>query len=99
LDTCLPAGRVHLTTEKYNTMYFVYVLKSHVDGRLYKGMTKNIETRIYEHNTGKNKSTRPYRPWILVYSKEFETREEARKHEKWLKSGIGREFLKSILVP
>jgi len=78
-------------------MYFVYVLKSRVDGRLYKGMTDNIEKRIYEHNIGKTKFTRPYIPWDLVFSKEFETREEAREYEKWLKSGAGREFLKDIL--
>jgi len=80
-------------------MYFTYVLKSDADGRLYKGMTENIERRIYEHNLGKNKSTRPYRPWRLVFSKSFKTRIEARNYEKWLKSGIGREFLKNILDP
>jgi putative endonuclease len=80
-------------------MYFAYVLKSHVDGRLYKGMTENIERRIYEHNHGKNKSTRPYKPWELVYSKGFNSRQEARDHEKWLKSGVGREYLKKILDP
>jgi putative endonuclease len=60
-------------------------------------MTSDIERRIYEHNQGRNKSTRPYKPWVLVYSKEFETRLEARAYEKWLKSGVGREFLKDIL--
>lgn len=80
-------------------MYFVYVLKSQADGRLYKGMTNNIERRIYEHNIGKHKSTRPYRPWILVYSETNENRVEARKREKYFKSGIGREFLKNLLDP
>ena len=79
--------------------HLVYVLKSRADGRLYKGMTNNIERRIYEHSTGKHKSTRPYRPWNLVFTKEFNSREEAREFEKWLKSGVGREFLKEILDP
>lgn len=79
-------------------MFFVYVLKSQTDGRLYKGMTENIERRIYEHNSGKCKSTKPYRPWVLVLTKSFGTRQEARDYEKWLKSGIGREYLKSTLV-
>ncbi|RLD40864.1 MAG: GIY-YIG nuclease family protein [Bacteroidetes bacterium] len=79
--------------------YFVYVLKSTKDGRLYKGMTNNIKRRIYEHSIGKHKSTRPYRPWNLVFTKELNSREEARELEKWLKSGIGREFLKSLLDP
>ena len=79
--------------------YFVYVLKSEKDGRLYKGMTNNIERRIYEHNIGKHKSTRPYKPWELVYQESYDSRIEARKREKYLKSGIGREFLKNKLDP
>ena len=79
-------------------MFFVYVLKSQTDGRLYKGMTENIERRIYEHNSGKCKSTKPYRPWVMVLTEEFATRLEAREYEKWLKSGVGREYLKKILV-
>ena len=80
-------------------MYFVYVLKSNKNSRLYKGMTNDLKRRIYEHNLGKNKSTRPYRPWTLVYFESFETRVEARSREKYLKSGIGREFLINKLDP
>lgn len=78
-------------------MYFVYVLKSSLDGRLYKGMTSNIDRRIKEHNSGKTKSTKPYQPWKLVYSEKFNSIEEARKRELYLKSGIGRDLLKKIL--
>ena len=79
--------------------YFIYVLKSQVDGRLYKGLTNNIERRIYEHNNGNTKSTRSYRPWKLVHKESFDSRAEAREKEKYLKSGIGREFLKKTLDP
>ncbi len=78
-------------------MFFVYVLKSSIDNRLYKGFTVDLQNRLKEHNSGKNKSTAPYSPWKVVYSEEVQTREEARKREKYLKSGIGREYLKKIL--
>jgi len=78
-------------------MYFVYVLKSSIDNRFYKGMTNNLKRRVYEHNLGKNKSTKPYRPWVLVYKEEYKTSEEARKRELFFKSGSGREYLKNIL--
>ena len=78
-------------------VYITYVIKSLKDGRLYKGMTTNLERRIKEHNQGKNKSTKGFLPWVLVYQKEFKTREEARKHEKYLKSGVGREYLQALL--
>lgn len=78
-------------------MFFVYIIKSTIDNRLYKGLTTNLETRIHEHNSGKTKSTSPYKPWKLVYFEKFDSRDEARKREKYFKSGIGREFLKHKL--
>ena len=73
---------------------FVYVLKSENHYRFYVGMTSNIENRIREHNSGKTKSTKGYRPWKLFFFEEFDTRQEARDREKYLKSGIGKEFIK-----
>lgn len=79
-------------------MYIVYVLQSQNDGRLYKGFTDNLERRINEHNSGKTKSTKAFLPWKLVYQEAVSNREKARKREKYLKSGIGRDFLKTILL-
>ena len=78
-------------------MYFVYVLQSQKDFRLYKGFTSNLEKRLKEHNAGKTKSTKAYLPWTLVYFEKVSDRVEARKREKYLKSGIGRDYLKKIL--
>ena len=80
-------------------MYFVYIIQSQNDKRLYKGVTKNIEQRLREHNIGKTKSTRPYKPWSLVYIEEFDNFDAARKRELYFKSGSGREFLKKQLDP
>ena len=65
--------------------------------RTYTGMTNNIERRLKEHNNLRSKSTKAFAPWILIYQEEFETRAEARKKEKYLKSGNGREFLKTLI--
>ena len=77
--------------------YTVYVIRSTVNGFLYKGLTTDIKNRVSEHNSGKNFYTKPYIPWELVYFKVFSDRIEARKYEKYLKSGIGRDFLKKYL--
>jgi len=77
-------------------MYLVYAIKSEVDKRIYVGMCTNIETRIKEHNAGKTKSTKGFRPWILIYSEMAKTRVEARSREIYLKSGVGKEYLKSL---
>ena len=77
-------------------MFFVYVIKSTLDGRLYKGLTSNLHKRINEHNSGKTKTTKAFKPWKLLYYEEFSTRVEARGREKYLKTGAGRRFLKSL---
>ena len=75
-------------------MYFVYVLKSDNNWRFYVGMTEDVERRVKEHNSGKTKSTKGYKPWIFFFKEEYKTRLEARNREKYLKSGIGKEFIK-----
>jgi len=77
-------------------MFFVYAIKSTIRNYIYVGLTNNIERRITEHNKGENRSTKPYKPFLLIYSEEWETREQARRREKYFKTGIGKEFLKSI---
>jgi len=78
-------------------MFYVYVLRSLEKGRRYVGMTKHLDRRLKEHNEGKNRSTKGFTPFELVHVEEFEERIEARKREKYLKSGSGREYLDSIL--
>jgi putative endonuclease len=76
--------------------HFVYVLRSLKVSRRYVGMSKHPDLRLLEHNTGRNKSTKGYIPWEMIYIEEFETLQEARNREVFLKSGIGREFLDSL---
>ena len=76
--------------------WFVYVIKSDVDGRLYKGMTEDISARVAVHNSGKVSSTKAYRPWRLVYQENCRDSVHAREREKFLKSFAGREFLKAL---
>jgi putative endonuclease len=77
-------------------MYFVYVISSEARKYIYVGITNNLDRRIDEHNRGYNKTTRAYRPFKLIFTEEFTTRTAAREREKYLKSGFGKEFLKSI---
>ena len=76
-------------------MYFVDILKSLKDHKRYIGFTSDLERRILEHNSGLVKSTRNRKPFELIYTEEFENKEEAMDREKFFKSGKGREFLKS----
>ena len=75
--------------------WFAYVLRSDKDGGLYVGMAMDVEGRLREHNGGYNQSTRSRVPFRLIYAEQCASRGEARGREKYLKSGKGRDFLKS----
>lgn len=72
---------------------FVYVIVSTVRRFTYAGLTLDVSRRIEDHNTGRNRSTAPYRPYDLLFVEEFPDRRSARQREKFLKSGQGREFV------
>lgn len=44
----------------------VYLLLSHNGQNTYIGSTKDFERRFKEHNSGRSKSTAPYRPWRVL---------------------------------
>ena len=72
--------------------FTVYVIRSK-EGIRYIGYSSVLDKRLSQHNSGISKFTRRDSGWHLVYREEFKTRAEAMKREKWLKSGIGREYL------
>ena len=79
-------------------MFCAYVLRSEANGRLYKGSCGNLDIRLQQHNSGKVRSTRPFRPWILVHSETFPTRSEAFHREQHWKTVEGAKELKGILT-
>ncbi|MCF6278910.1 MAG: GIY-YIG nuclease family protein [Flavobacteriaceae bacterium] len=60
-------------------------------------MTSNLDKRLSQHNAGKNRSTKVFVPWRVIFKENFDIRIEARKKEKYLKSGAGREFIKNFV--
>ncbi|MEK7143059.1 MAG: GIY-YIG nuclease family protein [Patescibacteria group bacterium] len=67
-------------------MYYVYVLKSKSDNKLYIGFTSDMRKRLEEHNAGENLSTRGRRPFQLVYCEVYKSRKDALTREKKLKN-------------
>ena len=53
-------------------------------------MTDDLENRLVIHNSSKVKSTKPYVPWRIVHTEEYNNKQEARVREKYLKSAAGR---------
>jgi len=78
-------------------MFFVYILESQSTGRYYIGYSELPDRRLAEHNSGKVKSTRPFRPWVKVYVEQFTTESEAMSRERELKSKKSRTYLRRLI--
>ena len=80
-------------------MYYVYAIKSLSRNYIYVGLTNNLERRLNQHQKGQNKTTRPFRPFSILLTESYSSRQDARNREIYLKSGTGKEFLKSLPWP
>ncbi|MFH1656226.1 MAG: GIY-YIG nuclease family protein [Candidatus Nealsonbacteria bacterium] len=78
-------------------MYYVYVLKSLKDNKLYIGHTNDLRKRFKEHNTGLVNATKSRKPLKLLYYEACNILEDAIKREKSFKTGFGRAYLKRRL--
>ncbi|MFH1284097.1 MAG: GIY-YIG nuclease family protein [Candidatus Peregrinibacteria bacterium] len=94
-----PSGKAPRPGGAYvgSNMYYTYILQSGRDNRLYIGQTNDIEDRIVRHNKGEVTATKNRRPLKLLAMKSFETRAEAIKMERYLKSLKGGNEFKKIL--
>jgi len=77
----------------------VYVLFSQTHNKIYIGFTSDLPARLASHNHLSKKGwTVKYRPWTLIHTEDFETKADAMKREKELKSARGREFIRKNLL-
>ncbi len=78
-------------------MFNVYILKSLKDQKYYIGYTADLEERFLRHNQGRERATKNRLPFKLEYSREFTTKSEAMKYEKWLKKQKSHVFLQNLI--
>ena len=78
-------------------MYKVYILKSQIADKHYIGSTKNLEERLQRHNQGRNKWTKRHKPWEVIHTEEYDTKKEAQKREKIIKSYKGGKAFKKLI--
>jgi putative endonuclease len=78
-------------------MYYTYILKSDKNGKMYTGYTCNLRKRFEQHNKGKSVYTKSGKPYILIYYEACLNEDDARSREKYLKSGMGKRYVKNRL--
>ena len=71
---------------------FVYVLKS-IEGYRYIGMSENVMKRLEQHNNKMVHSTKHGTNWRIIHLEKYTTLSEAVRRERWLKTGVGRDWL------
>ena len=66
-------------------MFYVYIIKNKYD-KLYIGITENLKSRLYYHNTKQGAQfTKSKSRFYLVFSENYPTLVEARKREIQIK--------------
>jgi putative endonuclease len=78
-------------------MFTVYVLYSDQHDVHYVGYTSNLAERFRSHNELATTGwTVRYRPWRILYTEACSSKSAAMAREKWFKTGVGREFVKTL---
>ena len=78
--------------------FTVYVIFSKTYNKIYIGYSSDLNKRLLSHNSLATKGyTIRFRPWTLVYSETFDSKTDAMKREKELKSAKGRRFIWELI--
>jgi len=79
-----------------SVMYYAYVIQND-KGTWYTGSTRDLRKRLREHNQGKSTWTKGKGEWKIIYYEACLDEHDARSRETYLKSGMGKRYLKSRL--
>ncbi len=78
-------------------MFYIYLLLSKKDKKWYTGYTNDLRKRFKDHNSNKVLSTKNRGPFELIYYEVCLNSQDARSREKYLKTGMGKRYLKNRL--
>lgn len=78
-------------------MHYVYVIRSEKDDKHYTGYTTDLRKRFRQHNSGECIPTKNRGPFKLIYYEACWHKYDAVAREKYLKSGMGKRYLKNRL--
>ena len=82
----------------YKIMFYVYILQSlKYPNEIYTGYTTDLRIRFSQHQKGLVRSTKPYRPWRLIFYEAYLSKVDAKSREKYFKTAKGKRVLKLML--
>ena len=78
-------------------MVYVYALSNSINTEVYIGISSDPERRLKEHNQGKSRYTKAYKPWKIFYTEECDSYANARQLELYYKTTTGRREIRKKL--
>ncbi|KKU29305.1 MAG: hypothetical protein UX80_C0004G0082 [Candidatus Amesbacteria bacterium GW2011_GWA2_47_11b] len=78
-------------------MYYVYLLRSKVSGKVYTGFTADLRRRLSQHLSGQVHTTSRMGEIELIYYEAFMSKIDAVRREKYLKTTMGKRMVKLAL--
>jgi putative endonuclease len=78
-------------------MVYTYVIRSRKGNKFYTGTTTDLRKRFREHNEGEVASTKNRGPFELIYYEGCIKKEDVFARERYLKTGMGKRYLKNRL--
>lgn len=88
---------VGMNPVRENQMWYTYIIQSNKDERWYTGCTNDLRKRFRGHTNGLVPATKGRGPFVLIYYEACLDKSDAFAREKYLKSGMGRRYLKNRL--
>ncbi len=77
--------------------YYTYILRSDKDNKFYTGYTKDLKLRFKQHQKGEVDSTKRRGTMELIYYEACTNQQDATRREKYLKTYLGKMFLRNRL--
>jgi putative endonuclease len=77
--------------------FFVYILFSQKINRYYVGYTSDLDKRLQEHNSGISTFTAKASDWKIMFTQQFNSREEAHKRELEIKNKKSRKYIEWLI--
>ena len=77
--------------------YYLYILRSQVRETYYTGVSDSPERRHHFHNHDGKGYTVRFRPWDLVYTRDFESKQEALEAERVVKGWKSRKMIRLLV--
>lgn len=74
-------------------MYYVYFLYMN-NSQIYTGSTKDLKSRMLEHNRGKVTTTSKYLPVTLIGYEAYTLKSDAQRREKFMKTTEGKRLFR-----